>query len=57
MGNIDTSGITMIGEVKKVMERRGLKVLNINHVLRIYCLNLNNVWLNLDVLHMIILYI
>lgn len=43
VGNIDTSGITMIGEVKKVMERRGLKVLNINHVLRIYCLNLNNI--------------
>lgn len=26
VGNIDTSGITMLGEVKKLMERRGLKV-------------------------------
>ncbi|GKG21365.1 sulfate transporter 3.1-like protein, partial [Tanacetum coccineum] len=26
VGNIDTSGITMLGEVKKLMERRGLKL-------------------------------
>ncbi|KAL8262078.1 hypothetical protein R6Q59_026127 [Mikania micrantha] len=30
VGNIDTSGITMIGEVKKVMERRGLKLVLAN---------------------------
>ncbi|KAJ9543027.1 hypothetical protein OSB04_022734 [Centaurea solstitialis] len=30
VGNIDTSGITMLGEVKKVMERRGLKLVLAN---------------------------
>lgn len=27
VGNIDTSGISMLEEVKKIMERRGLKVI------------------------------
>lgn len=27
VGNIDTSGVTMLGEVKNLMERRGQKVL------------------------------
>ncbi|KAL8252984.1 hypothetical protein R6Q59_036677 [Mikania micrantha] len=30
VGNIDTSGITMLGEVKKIMERRGLKLVLVN---------------------------
>nr|KAJ0188450.1 hypothetical protein LSAT_V11C900458160 [Lactuca sativa] len=30
VGNIDTSGITMLGEVKKLMERRGLKLILAN---------------------------
>ncbi|XP_071738223.1 sulfate transporter 3.1-like [Rutidosis leptorrhynchoides] len=30
VGNIDTSGITMLGEVKKLMERRGLKLVLAN---------------------------
>ncbi|KAI3819356.1 hypothetical protein L1987_13185 [Smallanthus sonchifolius] len=30
VGNIDTSGITMLGEVKKIMERRGLKLVLAN---------------------------
>ena len=34
VGNIDTSGISMLEEVKKSMERRGLKVIH-------YLINLN----------------
>ena len=37
VGNIDTSGISMLDEVKKTVERRGLKV--VNKVSFRFCMN------------------
>ena len=36
MGNIDTSGISMMDEIKKIIDRRGLKVINFYKIINLY---------------------